>query len=179
MCRNVTERAGISLIEVMAALVLTGFVVTAAHLLLGTLRDADVRITEAAARITVRATDQRALRELVAMMRTPSESGRRIFGDEGGVSFDSWCATGGGWLEPCRVDLSVLALDPGSAVSLQVSGGHESILIHVPHRLALRYLSVIEESPQWQDEWRDNLSAPQAIALLSTSDTLVLTAVRR
>src|SRR5262245_22704695 len=102
-----TGRLAFTLLEVMAALALTGLVLIGCWRLLAQLADSRDRIGVEFQSAARRANGVRVIRALLERAETSFDSTRQPAGAKAEVRFHSWCDVPSGWLERCDVTLSV------------------------------------------------------------------------
>ena len=167
-------RRGMTLIEVMTALVIGGMLLMSARALLGQLQDAATTLGRNA-----RANDElsNATRTLYALVRRADvrpDSASRFVGDSLSASFRSLCEQAGGWLEPCGVTVLIRLGPDSSSLVGQMSSGGVLILRRWPGVGRFRYLDVTGAQDQWVSQWGRSIVSPAAMALVVPPDTIVL-----
>jgi prepilin-type N-terminal cleavage/methylation domain-containing protein len=171
--RRITRR-GFTLIELMAALALSGLAIVGAARLLDQLGDARDRSAMRATRDAHNANGVRLLRALVLRAELQDESSR-FFGSDTVASFPSSCEVPGGWLERCAVTLA-LASERDSAVLTASARGSTVIVWRGAAPAQLRYFSGISApgGGRWLRGWGTSVAPPAAIGIATARDTLVL-----
>ena len=169
-----TERRGLTVIELMLALALSGLALLGGHALLQQLE----RASDVLGR-TARANDElsNATRTLFALVRRADvrpDSLRRFRGDSVSASFQSLCKQSGGWLEPCGVMVLLDVAPDSSALVGQLSTGGALLLARFPGAGAFRYLDVVNGRDQWVSQWGQSIVPPIAMAVVAQGDTIML-----
>ena len=169
-----TRQVGMTLVEVMLALVLGALTVLTARALLNQLGLAGETLGRVARVEDERRNETRVLYALLRHADVRPDSLRRFTGDSTSAQFHSLCQRPGGWGEPC--DVTVL-LDSGrdsTALVGQLSTGEVLTLGRWDGRAELRYLSATPSGDQWLSEWGRSIVAPAALALVFSQDTIVV-----
>jgi len=176
---GVSRRTGVTLIELMVALVLTGLILASARQVLNQLEDSGRVLAIDARRADSRSNRERLLRALLGRVEAKSDSLRRFRGDEKSASFDSWCERPAGWLERCRVDLTVGTAGDSSAVSANLSTGEVLLLRVLAGRASFKYFGRDSLGVRWTDVWGTSLTTPFALGLARERDTIVIRIAER
>ncbi len=171
--RRHLEPLGFTLIEVTAALALTGLSVFGAVLLLGQLGDTGTRIRRESANVSAQGNGDRLLRELLRHAGATIDTNERFRGDDRSTSYKSWCARPAGWLERCDVVLAVDIRPDSSVIVAQLSTGEQLVLRAQADSAWLRYLDPSARDSIWVTSWGTSLTLPAAVALISAKDTVV------
>ncbi len=171
-----SSRRGFTLIELMLTLGLLGFVLVSAELLFTRVSDTRTVIERDAARADSNYNGERLARALVRSAESSPDSSARFVGNEFSAEFSSWCPAAGGWLERCRVLLLLDHRPTETVVIAQLSSRGAVELLHVPGSAGLRYLDRSASDTSWFDSWGTNILTPDAVAIVSATDTLILIA---
>ena len=164
------RRRGFTLIELMAALMLTGLALLGAYRLLDQLADGPGRLRTMSIDDASRANRSQFLRDVIAHAELGSDSSQRFVGSATSASFASWCLAPGGWLERCAVSLEIHAGNDSSVVAATL-GGASLTLWHGRGKASLSYF---ETGRGWLREWSSSLTVPSAVGVVVAADTLVL-----
>jgi prepilin-type N-terminal cleavage/methylation domain-containing protein len=168
------RRRGVTLLELMVALAITGLSLVAGRLLLETINDSGRTISAFARQSDTAANADRVLRSLLGRAEVSADSLRRFRGDSLSVSFDSWCDRPAGWIERCRVGLAIGYTVDSSVVTALLSSG-EVIRLHSMAGVALfRYVTRDTSGTRWLQSWGNSITAPYALSVLTVRDTVVL-----
>jgi len=173
MWRNRRQR-GLTLIEIIAALSLAGFVMLGGQLLLDQLSDSGVRIgrqSEAAAR---EGNGERLLRRLLRDAMVPPDSERRFRGDTLAMEYQGRCEAPAGWLEPCPVKLAIDLRPDSSVLVAELSSRDPLVLRRLPGAAEFRYYDPSRPDSAWVVSWGTSVSLPKAIGVVVPGDTLLL-----
>jgi prepilin-type N-terminal cleavage/methylation domain-containing protein len=167
------ETRGFTLVEVLAAIALTGLTISGAVMLFRQLDDESTRIRVESARITREGNARRILRALTRSAEATADTALRFRGDERSASFRSWCAVPSGWRERCGVLLFVDRGRDSSTITVQLSTGEQ--ISCGAHRGAVefRYLDVTLRDSSWLRFWSEGLRLPSAIGMIIERDTLL------
>ena len=192
-----TSRTGFTLLELAAALALTGMVLAGAWRLVSQLGDERDRFGHARARAYASANGMRVLRDVVAQAEVDPDSSGQFDGSENAATFDSWCAAPGGYAERCRVTVSVvnsgdsslviLSGGAGTAVKAWVRtgsapgermGAAPSAQSSEPKAQSeaaqLLYGDNVDGVLAWRASWGRTIRAPVALAIARGADTIIL-----
>ncbi|MGH7679630.1 MAG: PulJ/GspJ family protein [Gemmatimonadaceae bacterium] len=164
------SRRGFTLIELMAALTLTGFALLGARSLLVQLTDGSGRLRAAATTDARVANGDRLLRQLVRHAELVEDSTARFTGTSSHAGFSSWSVAPGGWLRRSRVRLA-LEQHGDSTKVVATLDGLTLVLTRHPGDAELRYF---ESGRGWLRSWTNALALPSAIGVASERDTTVL-----
>lgn len=168
------RRPGFTLLELVAALSLTGFALLGAWRLLDQLADGRDRLVRERTSDAQQSNGVRLLRALVSRAESGSDSTMSFTGNVDGASFTSWCEAPGGWLERCRVSLVVAVTRDSSAIMGRIDDGAALPLWRGRGRAAFRYFSATARDGRWWDVWGTSIAAPAAVGVVVDRDTLVL-----
>jgi prepilin-type N-terminal cleavage/methylation domain-containing protein len=168
------RRRGVTLLELMVALAVTGLSLVAGRLLIETIDDSGRTISAFARRSDTVANADRILRSLLGRAEVSADSLRRFRGDSLAVSFDSWCDRPTGWIERCRVGLAIGYGADSSVVTASLSSG-EILRLRTAAGLAqFRYVTRDTSGTRWMQSWGNSITAPYALSIVTARDTIVL-----
>jgi prepilin-type N-terminal cleavage/methylation domain-containing protein len=167
-------RRGVTLIELMVSVTVAGLAILAARYLIETIDDAGTTLSAFALRTDRVANGDRFLRALLSRAEVSSDSLRRFRGDSAAVSFDTWCEAPAGWLERCRVILTINAGVDSSAVTSIMPTAIVLHLVTVGGTAVFRYVTRDSTGIRRLDNWGRSITAPYAVFIESANDTLVL-----
>ena len=168
-----TARRGFTLVEVIVAIAISALVVLAARMLLENLGAGTARIVAATREVDRDANAERLLRSLVGQIEVGIQ--RETFaGDEHSAEFTSWCRMPRGWMERCRLTLSVDVAQGSPILTATLPNGDRAALARADHSLRLRYLVDASAGGTWFVKWGEGLLAPRAIGVLADSDTVIV-----
>lgn len=167
------NRRGLTVVELMAALVLAGIAVLGASSFLTVTTDASARLSSRAARNNTGRISERHLRDALIMSEAAESGARPFFGDGTGATFASRCRTAGSWLRRCVVFINIARY--GSLTLLEF-GEDEGVAdrvfeLHEDSRLIYRLIN--EGRATWITDWGTSITAPVAIGVITGSDTIV------
>lgn len=175
------RRRGFTLVELLVALVVGGFVMLGGRLVFDSVTDGGRRLAEASRRVDVDANGERLVRRSLASLEAGISGGGSFGGDAAHASFTSWCDTPGGWQERCAVKLEITGNthDPrngGRRGRLLVLRSANAEPVPVWSGFAegtLQYLVDASNGGSWVQRWEPGLSTPLAIGAIIDGDTLV------
>lgn|SRR5574341_213663 len=166
------HRSGFTLIEVLVALTLAGFVVLAAHRIFGGVVDGVQRLTEAQRSLNRDANARALLAALIGSIEVNQQAAFR--GEPEGLAFTGWCADSLGRAVWRR---AVLHLE-GAALTLQGVYADPVRLADSVTAVRFDYLLQFGVEQRFVGEWSSEASAPVAVRLRLTrgavTDTLLL-----
>lgn len=172
MCRR-PERRGFTLVELLAALALSGLVMIGGLLLLDQLSDNTSRIVRRGTMLASDANGLRVLRQLLLDARMTADSFDRFRGDERSVELTTLCHRPGGWLESCRASLGADWRPDSTVLIARFSTGENLELARSPGHAALRYLDLLRPDSLWMRRWALSITMPAALGIVAGRDTLV------
>jgi prepilin-type N-terminal cleavage/methylation domain-containing protein len=167
------KRRGFSLIELLAALSVAGFVLLGGILLLDQLTDSGGRIVEHGLLLSREANGARLLRQIFLDTRVTTDSADRFRGDERSAEFSTSCQQPGGWLEQCRAALLVDQRMDSGIVLATVGGGDRVSLTRHAGVVQLRYFDPLIPDSAWTKRWIRETSVPLAVGVIAGGDTTV------
>jgi prepilin-type N-terminal cleavage/methylation domain-containing protein len=165
--------SGFTLIEVILAISISTFVIMAARMLLENLAAGTDRVVRSTHEIDRDANGERLLRSLVGQIEVGIQK-ETFGGDERSAEFTSWCRVARGWMERCRVTLSIDSVNSAPSLVTTLPDGAHVVLRRAKYALRLRYLVDAREGGTWFVKWGDGLLAPRAIGVLADSDTVIV-----
>ncbi|HEY3554181.1 MAG TPA: prepilin-type N-terminal cleavage/methylation domain-containing protein [Casimicrobiaceae bacterium] len=169
------SRRGVTLIELLVALAISGLALLGGLALLDQVQDGDARIATNSLRDARVANGDRVLRLLLADARSTTDTADRFRGDERNASFLTLCETASGWSEPCRALLSIDSVGDSSRIIAQDDRGDRQIVREVRGSTVFRYLDLsAAKDSTWIGRWSTSIALPGAIAVISSRDTTVL-----
>ena len=166
-------RHGFTLIELIAALSITGIALLGGVLLLDQLTDSSGRIVSSGSDAAREGNSDRVLRHLFLDARITADSADRFRGDQGSMDFSTMCARPGGWIERCRATIAVDRRPDTSVVVAALSTGERLQLIRLVGPIELRYFDVSASDTSWRNVWAISITRPAAIGFVGSSDTVV------
>jgi type II secretory pathway component PulJ len=169
-----SSRPGLTLIELMLALMLTGFLFLGGRLMLDQLADAGAVLARHAGESDTEANAERLLRALVGRADAAADTARPFAGAPDETSFESWCERPAGWLERCRVTLNLQRVGGNTVIAATLSTGERYQLRSFRGRGAFRYLGRGPATNGWLLAWGRSIVAPRAVGVVTEGDTLLL-----
>lgn len=178
--RNLTSarvhRSGFTLLELMMVLALVGLVLATSRMLFSQVLSTNAAIAAEATNADARAAGARTLRSLLRNADVTADSAGRFSGDGHVAKFTTRCPTNGGWLEPCRVTLTLTPLGDSSTIVAQLPSGEAVPLLTMYGVGELRYLDRAARDTTWLVTWGTSIVLPTAVAIVIGRDTLMLPA---
>lgn len=169
-------RSGVTLVEVMVALVVMGVVIAGARAMLGQIADDADRITAAAAEADRDGNADALLRAVAGRLEVSSVPGRpaRFEGEPHGARFHAWCEVPDGWLERCEASLGILRLEGENVLALRLSTGEMVPLRRGFAAGEIAYLRDAADGGSWVRSWGASLAVPLALGLVIDGDTTLV-----
>jgi prepilin-type N-terminal cleavage/methylation domain-containing protein len=165
---------GFTLIELVAALALSGLALLGAARLLDQLADSRDRSAHATVASDDRMNGMRLLRALAYRGEASSDTSHQFAGDDGSTAFSSWCEVSGGWLERCSVSLRLIVHRDSSSLVASIPTAQPIVLWRGAGAAELRYFSGAGAGGRWWRGWGTSLALPRAIGIVTARDTVVL-----
>jgi prepilin-type N-terminal cleavage/methylation domain-containing protein len=176
MSRN-TRRTGLTLIEVLIALVITATVVLIGRSGLEQLMSVSTTSRQAVeTRLAARATADE-LRRTFRLASAPVDSADSFEGAARELILSTRCHNVRGWDEACRCSLQIVPLAQGAAVRRSCSSRMTAdTLISDTESITFRYLISVRNGGEWLDAWGRSLSVPYAVGIVrrAARDTIIL-----
>ena len=170
----VRSRGGMTLLELLVALSMSGLAILGGVMLLDQIGDSDARIVGDSVRDATAANGDRLLRRLLVDAHSTTDTVDRFRGDERNASYLTRCDTPSGWAEPCRALLSVDSLGDSSAIVAETDRGERFEVRRVAGVGTLRYLSQsTDPDSAWVRQWTGSIALPAAIAFIAWPDTTI------
>jgi prepilin-type N-terminal cleavage/methylation domain-containing protein len=174
--RRASRCAGFTLLEVIVAVALTATVALMAYGLTTAARVAE-RATQSNAQKTSEViVAETLLRDLASHATTLTASiGRTaepaVFaGDPSRMTFTSRCLNASGSREPCQVALQSTVPQPG----VNIAAARSEWTLSTIGAVSFRYLSSVDRAGEWVETWKEARKLPAGIAVVGSSDTIVL-----
>lgn len=165
-------RNGISLIELLCALAIGSLSLLIGHATLVTAFDSSTRLHQRVDELLTDSQGHHQFGQLLLMATAPSERSAPFFGDSTSMHFSTLCSHAAGWLEACRVLVSVAREGRRSVLRLFSPHRGWSVLVAADSLITLRYWDA--ESDAWVSNWGPRRIVPDAVAFVQGVDTIVL-----
>lgn len=167
------ERRGMTLLEVMAALMIGGLVLSGGVLLLNQVNDDSARVIgerwSQAYEGNTYGTAKRLLSEA-----TPSFDSTRVFrGDARSLDFFTRCRTPAGWTELCHVTFAIDSIRDSTLVMAQFDDGDQFAVRRAAGGMSFRFIDYSSPDSSWVATWSTSTTLPSALAIVSTADTVL------
>jgi prepilin-type N-terminal cleavage/methylation domain-containing protein len=167
------SRRGMTLIEIVAAVAIAGFVIVTGAALLDQLNDAGARIAGDATTTARAGNGRRLFRELLAHAEASVDTNDRFRADSASVAYLTRCPNAFGWTEPCHVQLAMDYRADSTEVVAVFGDGREITLRVQAKRAEFRFLNLAHVDSVWASVWTTSATLPDAIAVVSGTDTVV------
>jgi prepilin-type N-terminal cleavage/methylation domain-containing protein len=171
---RVRSRPGVTLLELIIALAISGLAILGCVMLLDQLNDSHERMSRERAADATASNGDRLLRRLLVDAHTTTDTAERFRGDGHNASYLTLCDTPAGWPEACRVTLSLDSLRDSSAIVAENSRDERFEVRRIPGAATFRYLDLSARDSSWVREWATSIALPGAIAIVVGVDTTVL-----
>jgi prepilin-type N-terminal cleavage/methylation domain-containing protein len=170
-------RRGLTLVEVMVALLVTSVVALIGRgvvLQLSATSGSAVRAVDV--QLLTRSRDED-LHRMFRFASAPRDSTTSFEGSASEVVLTTRCRVPRGWDESCRCSLQVVALADG--IGLKKSCAHSAVadtVVTDSVGLALRYLATVQNGGGWLREWGRSVSVPYAVGVIriGAADTIIV-----
>lgn len=173
------RRAGLSLLETLIALAVSGIVLLGARVMVDGLADNTRRLHASTVAWDDEANRELALRLVADRAEVATDSPARFVGSAQEARFRSWCEAGGGWLERCDVTLHFVRRDARADLVMDCSQ-QGVITLRTGVRVGrLLYLSSAADGGAWQHDWLVDITAPLAIGVVADGDTMIVRLAER
>jgi len=169
-----STRAGLTLVEVLVALAISGVLLLGARALLDQMGEIGHHITAAAARADREANADRLLRSLLGRLEVGTDSTRIFAGDEQRAQFPTWCDVPAGWQERCTATVAIETAGDASVLQATLSTGETVIIRAGFARGELRYLTDAAAGGTWFRRWGKAVTPPLALGFVLDRDTLIV-----
>lgn len=150
--------AGFTLVELLTALALSGFVVLMVSRLLAVATSSARALDDARIALDQEQNGRRWLRGALASL-DPNANPGGFAGQHDRVTFTGWLEAPGGWFRPRRL---TIAADSGSLIAMVDSTGSVRLADSVVS-LSLDYLLEPGATTTWVEQWISPISAPLAV----------------
>jgi hypothetical protein len=162
-----------TLIEIVAAIAISGFVIATGAALLDQVNDAGVRIASDATATAREGNGRRLFRELLAHAESSVDTNDRFRGDSGSAAYLTRCPNVSGWTQPCHVQLAMDHHGDSTDV-VAVFGDRREITLHAQAKRAeFRFLELARSDSMWASVWTTSAMLPDAIAIVAGTDTVI------
>lgn len=172
-CRGfASPRRGLTLIELLVAVAVTGIVLLCARALVDGLTATQLAVERTRRTVDASQVAERLLRGVVLNFQSANAESEMFAGTADSARFASWCPSAQGWLDRCLVRLRV---DRG--LVLQFTNFDERLPAD-RRAVALLFLQDATRGGTWTSEWSASRTAPMAIGVVRVGtvgrDTLIL-----
>jgi len=167
------KRRGVSLLELVIALSISGFAMLGGVMLLDQLNDSNARIAGDRVANAAEGNGDRLLRRVLADARATADSAERFVGDEHTASYLTFCDTPSGWPETCRITMTIDSLRDSSVIRAESNIGGQFAVRRLSGVASFRYLDLVACDSSWLQRWATSISLPDAIAIVVSNDTTI------
>lgn len=169
------DRPGFTLLELIVALALGGFVLLGVVALVDGVGAAASRIGDDARARDAAGAATALLLALLARAEAPPGEVAVFSGTPDALAFRSWCETPGGWLARCRVRVRLAALgDTARALVASWERRPALALGTLPPRAHFAFRETGPDGVAWLREWGEGIRPPDVLGLVMDGDTLLL-----
>jgi prepilin-type N-terminal cleavage/methylation domain-containing protein len=168
------ERRGVTLLELLIALSISGFAILGGVMLVDQLTDSEGRIVADRLADANAGNGDRLLRRLLVDARSTADTAHRFRGDEHSANYLTLCDTPSGWPEQCRASLMIDSLVDSTAIVAETDRGEHFVVRRVAGAATFRYLDLSARDSAWVRRWAVSIVLPGAIAVVVGADTTIL-----
>lgn len=168
-------RKGFTLLELVVAVAIGGYVFSLAALLMTVCTEQAVTVAQVARTRAAEGTSEMHLRWLVGQMHSSDDSSAAPVGTSSFIRFSSWCEDPAGWRERCEVEISLPpAGESLRGLQMRTSHGGNDRILTGARVLGFLFLEVPHRGGIWRREWIDPSTLPPAVGIVRDADTLIL-----
>ena len=167
------KSSGMTLVELIAALAITGFAIVGALELIDGLTESGARIAALGVARADTVNGERVLRRLLAETFVTRDSTDAFRGDSRTLEFTTRCEQPEGWLQRCRVVIVADRRSDTSAVIASSSTGGRLELLRRVGAAEFRYFNSRSPDSTWTSRWAAPLRTPEALGVIVAGDTTV------
>jgi prepilin-type N-terminal cleavage/methylation domain-containing protein len=167
------SRRGVTLLELLIALSITGFAILGGLMLLDQLNDSGTRIVADRTAGAKEGNGDRLFHRLLQDAYATADSEQRFVGDERNASYLTLCDTPSGWPERCRATITLDSLRDSSVVGVETSFDGPLVVRRLAGAATFRYLDLTPRDSSWAFRWMTSISLPGAIAIVTATDTAI------
>ena len=167
-------RRAFTLLELLAALSLTGLVLLGAWRLLEQLAVSRDALTREDARVRGTSNGLRVLQSLTRQAESGDDSGDHFAGTASVANFWSWCSVPSGWLERCHVTFTLSNSDDSCTLVVTTQNSTPLTLWRSRGAATLLYLDENTAPASWRADWANTITIPAAVGIATETDTIVL-----
>jgi len=168
-----SSRRGFTLIEVISAMTLVGFVLLGGLLLLDQIGDSSARIARESRRLSSEGNGSRLMHQLLLEASLGQDTAGVFWGDPTNIALRSMCRTQNGWSEVCRIRFSIDSRRDSSIVTAELPTGTTYSVRRDAGKVEFRYLGEPSAESSWFGIWSSNAVLPSAVGLVTEHDTIV------
>jgi prepilin-type N-terminal cleavage/methylation domain-containing protein len=166
-------RSGFTLVELLAALSISGLAMLGGVMLVDQVTDGVARIVRRGRLTASEGNGPRVLRQLLLDARVTADTVDRFRGDERLTEFSTLCRHPGGWTEQCRVAIAIDRRNDTSVVMAAMPSGEKLEVMRRPAGAELRYFDATRGDSAWVQRWALSITMPVAIGVVTGNDTLI------
>lgn len=163
-----------TLVEIMAAIAVSGFVIALAAALLDQVRDGGLRISRDAAMSLRDGNGWRLVAQLARDATASGDTADPFLGDTTSARMLTRCPTANGWTEPCHVELMIDHRGDSTALRAQLPGAKSVTASSRLGTVEFRYATFATGDSSWLSRWTSSATLPAAIVLVTAGDTVVI-----
>lgn len=166
------SRRGLTLIELLVAVAVTGVVLLCARALADGLTATQMAVERKRRSVDASEIGERLLRGVALNFQSANAESEMFAGAADSARFTSWCPSAQGWLDRCLVRLRI-----DNGLVLQFTNFDERLAAD-RRAVALLFLQDATRGGTWTSEWSPSRTAPMAIGIVRVgavgSDTVIL-----
>lgn len=168
------ERRGFTLIELIAALALSGLLMLGSAGLVDRSEALSDRVVHLSDSALADAGSTDLLFALTSRAEVPDGDLNAFVGDQRSMEFPTWCERVGGWIERCRARFGFAVGSTGEpALTVAFDSAMPMAIATVTAEARFAFLVSGAHGREWFTVWGAGISRPDAVAIIS-GDTLVL-----
>lgn len=171
------DRRGMTLVELLIALSLTGLTVAVAVGISHAALTVDERLASEVVRYEATVVGEQLLAQLLTQGAASARVSLLFEGAADVVRFSSRCPTASGTATSCEVTLQLVDVGQSAQLRAEWSGNPGTTLAILARGARFSYLaddhSDAEAEPRWHAAWGRNAAVPRAVGVVVATDTLV------
>lgn len=167
------DRRGMTLVELIIALSLTGLTLAVAVGISQAALTVDERLANNVVRYEERIAGEQLLAQLLTQTVAATNEPLLFSGTPDIVRFSSRCPSASGSTTSCEVRLRLVNEDHHSQLRAQWNGNQGATLVTLGSGARFRFLAADEDGERWHPSWGRNAAAPRALGVMAAADTFI------